>query len=102
MTPIDTNWRSTTRLAFRLYENQQKEEMYILLEEVLDAIDLPAPLLAFIAYDKYKAGEEKLAKTFFVRAKKFGFTNKALDQLLYLKSLREDVSVVLERLNSEL
>ncbi len=102
MTPIDTNWRSTTRLAFRLYENQQKKEMYILLEDVLDAIDLPAPLLAFIAYDKYKVGEEKLAKTFFVRAKKSGFTNKALDQLLYLKSLREDVSVVLERLNSEL
>ena len=84
--PIDTNWRSTSRLAFRLYENNQKEEMYLLIDGILDAIDFPAPLLALIAYDKLRSGEEKLAKDYLLRAKKQGCTKKALGQAIYVKT----------------
>ncbi len=98
--PIDTNWRSTSRLAFRLYENNQKEEMYLLIDGIVDVIDFPALLLALIAYDKLRSGEEKLAKDYLLRAKKLVCTKKALGQAIYVKKLREKALSSLDELDS--
>ena len=98
--PIDINWRSTSRLAFRLYENNQKEEMYLLIDGIVDAIDFPAPLLALIDYDKLISGEEKLAKDYLLRAKKLGCTKKALGQVIYVKNLHEKALSSLDELDS--
>ena len=74
--------------------------MYLLIEGIVDAIDFPAPLLALIAYDKLRSGEEKLAKNYLLRAKKLGYTKKALGQAIYIKNLREKVLSSLDELDS--
>ncbi len=98
--PIDTNWLSTSRLAFRLYENNQKEEMYLLINDIMPAIDFPASILALIAYDKFIDGEDELAENYLLRAKKQGFSKKALGQAIYGKALREKVLSSLDSLDS--
>ncbi len=97
---IDTNWWSTSRLAFRLYENNQQEEMYLLINDIMEAVDFPAALLALIAYDKFRGGENELAKDYLLRAKKQGFSKKALGQAIYIKALREKVLSSLDALDS--
>ena len=98
--PIDTNWRSTSRLAFRLYENNQQEEMYLLINDIVEAIDFPASLLALIAYDKLRSGEDKLAKDYLLRAKKLGYSKQAFGQAIYVKALREQAINSLDELGS--
>ena len=92
---IDTNWWSTSRLAFRLYENNQQEEMYLLINDIMEAVDFPAALLALIAYDKLKNGDEKAAKYFFLKAKTNRYSKNVLAQAIYSKDMREDVIATL-------
>ena len=94
--PIDTNWRSTSRLAFRLYENNQKEEMYILINDIVEAVDFPASLLALIAYDKLKNGDDKAAKYYFSKAKANRYSKNVLAQAIYTKEIRKDAIETLE------
>ena len=93
--PIDTNWRSTSRLAFRLYENNQKEEMYLLIDDIVEAVDFPASLLALIAYDKLKNGDEESAKYYFSKAKANRYSKNVLAQAIYSKEMREDAIATL-------
>ena len=93
---VDTNWRATTRLAFRLYEDNQIEEMYSLLEGIVDAIDIPASILALLAYDKLKNGDEKAAKYYFSKAKANRYSKNVLAQAIYNKDIREDAITTLE------
>ena len=93
--PIDTNWRSTSRLAFRLYENNQKEEMYLLIDDIVEAVDFPASLLALIAYDKLKNGDDKAAKYYFSKAKANRYSKNVLAQAIYSKEMREDAITTL-------
>jgi len=93
--PIDTNWRSTSRLAFRLYENNQREEMYLLIDDFVEAVDFPASLLALIAYDKLKNGDEKAAKYYFSKAKANRYSKNVLAQAIYSKEMREDAIATL-------
>ncbi len=93
---VDTNWRATTRLAFRLYEDNQIEEMYSLLENVIEAIDIPVSLLALLAYDKLKNGDEKAAKYYFSKAKANRYSKNVLAQEIYNKDLRKDAIETLE------
>ncbi len=94
--PIDTNWRSTSRLAFRLYENNQKEEMYLLIDNLVEAVDFPAALLALIAYDKLKTGDEESAKYYFSKAKANRYSKNVLAQAIYNKDIKEDAITTLE------
>jgi TolB-like protein len=94
--PIDTNWRSTSRLAFRLYENNQQEEMYLLIDDIVEAVDFPAALLALIAYDKLKNGDEETAKYYFSKAKAKRYSKSVLAQAIYNKDIREDAITTLE------
>ena len=94
--PVDTNWRATTRLAFRLYEDNQIEEMYALLENIADAIDIPASVQALLAYDKLKNGDEQAAKYYFSKAKANRYSKNVLAQAIYSKDIREDAIATLE------
>ena len=94
--PVDTNWRATTRLAFRLYEDNQIEEMYSLLENVTEAVDIPVSILALLAFDKLKNGDEKAAKYYFSKAKANRYSKNVLAQAIYSKDIREDAITTLE------
>ena len=93
--PVDTNWHATARLAFRLYEDNQIEEMYSLLEGILDAIDIPVSIQALLAYDKLKNGDEQAAKYYFSKAKANRYSKNVLAQAIYSKEMREDAIATL-------
>ncbi len=93
---IDTNWWSTSRLAFRLYENNQQEEMYLLINDIMEAVDFPAALLALIAYDKLKNGDEESAKYYFSKAKANQYSKNVLAQAIYNKDIRDDAISTLD------
>ncbi len=93
---IDTNWRATTRLAFRLYEDNQIEEMYSLLENVTEAVDIPVSILALLAFDKLKNGDEKAAKYYFSKAKANRYSKNILAQAIYNKDIRDDAITTLD------
>ena len=94
--PVDTNWRATTRLAFRLYEDNQIEEMYSLLERVTEAVDVPVSILALLAYDKLKNGDEEAAKKIFSKAKANRYSKNILAQAIYNKDIRDDAITTLD------
>ena len=93
---VDTNWRATTRLAFRLYEDNQIEEMYSLLENVTEAVDVPVSILALLAFDKLKNGDEKAAKYYFSKAKANRYSKNILAQAIYNKDIRDDAITTLD------
>ena len=93
---IDTNWRATTRLAFRLYEDNQIEEMYSLLKNVTEAVDVPVSILALLAFDKLKNGDEKAAKYYFSKAKANRYSKNMLAQAIYNKDIRDDAITTLD------
>ena len=93
--PVDTNWHATARLAFRLYEDNQIEEMYSLLEGIVDAIDIPVSIQALLAYDKLKNGDEQAAKYYFSKAKANRYSKNVLAQAIYSKEMREDAIATL-------
>ena len=74
--------------------------MYLLIDDIMPAIDFPASILALIAYDKFIDGEDELAENYLLRAKKQGFSKKALGQAIYGKALREKVLSSLDSLDS--
>ena len=69
--------------------------MYLLIDDIIEAVDFPASLLALIAYDKLKNGDEKAAKYFFSKAKANRYSKNVLAQAIYSKDMREDVIATL-------
>ena len=69
--------------------------MYLLVNDIVEAVDFPASLLALIAYDKLKNGDEKAAKYFFLKAKTNRYSKNVLAQAIYSKDMREDVIATL-------
>ena len=90
LVPVDVNWSLTNMLATRLYEDGQISEMYRLLDDAVDAKDLPAPLLGLIAYDKYISDETEDAQNYLIRAKSSGFDKAWFAIDLYDKELSKD------------
>ena len=69
--------------------------MYLLINDIVEAVDFPASLHALIAYDKLKNGDEKAAEYFFSKAKANRYSKNVLAQAIYSKDMREDVIATL-------
>ena len=85
-----------SREIFRLYEDNQIEEMYSLLENVTEAVDIPVSILALLAFDKLKNGDEKAAKYYFSKAKANRYSKNILAQAIYNKDIRDDAITTLD------
>ena len=70
--------------------------MYSLLENVTEAVDIPVSILALLAYDKLKNGDEEAAKYYFSKAKANRYSKNTLAQAIYNKDIREDAITTLE------
>ena len=69
--------------------------MYLLIDDIVEAVDFPASLLALIAYDKLKSGAEESAKYYFSKAKANRYSKNVLAQAIYSKDMREDAIATL-------
>ena len=69
--------------------------MYLLIDDIVEAVDFPASLLALIAYDKLKNGDDKAAKYYFSKAKANRYSKNVLAQAIYNKDIKEDAIATL-------
>jgi len=80
--PNDNGWNLTKRLVPMYYLQDEFDKIDKLVEPQIDAVDIPAEMLAFYALSKLRDGNEEIAREIFQKAKSLGITKKSLERVL--------------------
>ena len=80
LVPNDIGWFITSNLAFRLYLDDQIDEIYKLIGNDIDAEDMGSWVLAIYAFLEQEKGNIAEAKAYLDRAKKNGFNRLRFDR----------------------
>ena len=100
--PIDINWHQTNVLAYRLLEDNQIDEIFNLVGENINAVDIPPSLLILFAFLESKKGNEALAKKYYSRAIETGWIKQRLPVIVYDKKILKELSEELEKIASSI
>ena len=88
LVPNDNGWFITRNLVQELFKNKQYKEIYTLVADKMESVDMKPSVLAIFSYLEYKNGNKREAKKYWRRAKKEGYT---LDRSFYVKTLKADI-----------
>ena len=88
LVPNDNGWFITRNLVQELFKNKQYKEIYTLVADKIESVDMKPSVLAIFSYLEYKNGNKKEAKKYWKRAKEEGYT---LDRSFYVKTLKADI-----------
>ena len=100
--PIDINWHQTNVLAYRLLEDNQIDEIFNLVNENINAVDIPPSLLILFAFLEAKNGNDPLAKKYYSRAIETGWIKQRLPMIVYDKKILKELSEELEKIASSI
>ena len=100
--PIDINWHQTNVLAYRLLEDNQIDEIFNLVNENINAVDIPPSLLILFAFLESKKGNDPLAKKYYSRAIETGWIKQRLPVIVYNKKILKELSEELEKIASSI
>lgn len=100
--PIDINWHQTNVLAYRLLEDNQIDEIFNLVNENINAVDIPPSLLILFAFLESKNGNDRLAKKYYSRAIETGWIKQRLPMIVYDKKILKELSEELKKIASSI
>ena len=100
--PIDINWHQTNVLAYRLLEDNQIEEIYNLVNENINAVDISPSLLILFAFLESKKGNDPLAKKYYSRAIEAGWIKQRLPMTVYNNNILKEFTEEIEKIASSI